>query len=263
MCGLVLRDELFGAAQSFQAANLGLETHTRWWLVETAWSTGIARGLLAPVPVHDAPTASLVVVTNRRRRSMAGVVGALSGYQDGCCAYCQEPMLLRGRGQEVVEHVLPWRLLGDRWAGPDLDAVWNLVLACQPWNSAKHARAPSERWMEWLERRNNDLIASHHPLRQTLMAQTGQTIPNGTPPCGTRPGGAPTPLPLGCFRLSERPQRSSFASGRPRARSFRWSFRHTLRRVTGPHQLDVSPDLSSTDTTKQHGMDGRGSTSNP
>ena len=74
--GLVLRDELFAAAQSFQAANLGLETDARWRLVETAWSTGISSGVLAPVLVHDAPTASLVVVTSRRRRGVAGVVGA-------------------------------------------------------------------------------------------------------------------------------------------------------------------------------------------
>lgn len=105
---------------------------------------------------------------------MTGVVGALSGYQDGRCAYCEEPMLLRGLGQEVVEHVLPWRL-DDQWEGADLDAVWNLVLSCQPCNGAKHGRAPSERWMPWLERRNNHLIASHHPLRETLMAQTGET----------------------------------------------------------------------------------------
>ena len=45
--------------------------------------------------------------------------------------------------------------------------------------------------------------------------------------------------------------------------SFRWSFRHVPRDMTGPHPLDDAPDLSSADNTKLHGMDSRGSTSSP
>jgi HNH endonuclease len=75
----------------------------------------------------------------------------------------------------VVEHVLPWKLRTRPWPGPDVDAIWNLVLSCKPCNQAKQDRAPHETWMPWLEQRNNDLIESRHPLREVLMAQPGET----------------------------------------------------------------------------------------
>lgn len=173
--GLVLTDELFRLANSVHAANVVDETTARWRLVETAWSLGLSRGLVGEVIAYDPETECLTVEGKLRRRSVTGAVAALSGYQDGRCAYCEQLMATRGLGQTVVEHVLPWVLLTRRWSGPDLDAVWNLVLSCQPCNSAKLGRAPHESWMPWLEGRNEDLIASNHPLRETLMTQTGNT----------------------------------------------------------------------------------------
>jgi hypothetical protein len=134
----------------------------------------VADGLLAAPLAYDGLGQQLMVQTKRRRRSVTGVVPALNGYQDGRCAYCNEQM--RDSGGAVVEHVLPWMLLTRAWPGPDLDAVWNLVLACRACDGAKHGRAPHETWIPWLEQRNNDLIASHHPLRETLLSQTGPTV---------------------------------------------------------------------------------------
>ena len=60
----------------------------------------------------------------------------------------------------------------------NLNGVWNLVLACPKCNrgaSGKFARVPATRYLERLEKRNNFLISSHHPLRETLIQQTGQT----------------------------------------------------------------------------------------
>ncbi len=116
-----------------------------------------------------------------RRRSVTGVVATFSGYQEGRCAYCNQEMTAKGAGLPIVEHVLPFSLLTQRvasqqpWPGPHLDAVWNLVLSCSPCNDSKHACAPQREWMPWLIRRNDDLIASKHPLRQTLINQTGGT----------------------------------------------------------------------------------------
>jgi len=59
-----------------------------------------------------------------------------------------------------------------------IDGVWNLVLACTECNAGvggKFARIPTIRLLERLETRNNFLIASHHPLRETLINQTGAT----------------------------------------------------------------------------------------
>ncbi|MET8157779.1 HNH endonuclease [Sphaerisporangium sp. NPDC005289] len=173
--GLVLRNELLELARSVHARDLDAETAARWRLVETAWATGISEAVLGPPLRYDPDTQHLVLQTRKRRRSVTGVAAALSGYQDGRCAYCDQVMAQDTSTASVVEHVLPWKLRTRPWRGPDVDAVWNLVLSCRPCNQAKQDRAPHESWMPWLEQRNNDLIESHHPLREVLMAQTGKT----------------------------------------------------------------------------------------
>ena len=60
----------------------------------------------------------------------------------------------------------------------DADSIWNLVLACRDCNrgiAGKMARVPTVPLLERLHRRNSYLIDSHHPLRETLMQQTGKT----------------------------------------------------------------------------------------
>src|SRR4029079_18485598 len=59
-----------------------------------------------------------------------------------------------------------------------VDGVWNLVLACPLCNrgiDGKLDSVPSIRLLERLHTRNEFLIASHHPLRETIMAQTGRS----------------------------------------------------------------------------------------
>jgi len=59
-----------------------------------------------------------------------------------------------------------------------IDGVANLVLACKDCNrgvNGKFDRLPSVELLERLYRRNEYLITSHHPLRETLIAQTGNT----------------------------------------------------------------------------------------
>jgi len=61
--------------------------------------------------------------------------------------------------------------------GAEIDGVWNLVLACKECNrgeGGKHAQVPSLRLLEKLNARNEFLISSHHPLRETLMLQAGK-----------------------------------------------------------------------------------------
>ena len=69
--------------------------------------------------------------------------------------------------------MLPFVLLTREWQDGDLHQVWNLVLACYACNSAKRDRPPAADWMPWLEQRGEHLIASHHPLRETLIGQLG------------------------------------------------------------------------------------------
>lgn len=60
----------------------------------------------------------------------------------------------------------------------NLNGVWNLVLACPDCNrgsDGKFAKAPAIKYLERLHKRNEFLISSHHPLRKTIMEQTGKT----------------------------------------------------------------------------------------
>jgi 5-methylcytosine-specific restriction endonuclease McrA len=108
-----------------------------------------------------------------RRAPITGVRAALSGYQDGRCAYCGTSFTDIGTSRVAVDHVLPFVLLSRGWHDGDLHQVWNLVLACYGCNSEKRDRPPVADWMPWLYQRCEHLIASHHPLRETLISQLG------------------------------------------------------------------------------------------
>jgi 5-methylcytosine-specific restriction endonuclease McrA len=121
-------------------------------------------------------------------RPITGVRDALSPYQDGRCAYCHTEFTDIGTTRVAVDHVLPFVLMTREWQDGDLHQVWNLVLACYACNSAKRDRPPAADWMPWLEQRGEYLIASHHPLRETLISQLGpdpahrhQTLAHVTP----------------------------------------------------------------------------------
>ncbi len=172
--GIRITDEFSRLAESNQMADLPQEVESRWRLVETAWSLGIARGLLAVS--HDAASDTLFVLdAERRRRNMTSSRGALNGYQKGYCFYCFRPIhLTEMETLPDVDHFFPHTLMQ---AGlQNLDGVWNLVLACRGCNRGvrgKSARVPTVRLLERLFKRNEFLIQSHHPLRETLRSQTG------------------------------------------------------------------------------------------
>jgi hypothetical protein len=157
-----------------QASNLPLETDARWRLVETAWELGVSPALLAVG--HDPATEALFVVdAGRRRRSITGARDALSGYQKGHCFYCFDSFSVAGPEPPDVDHFFP-HTLKNLGLGAPIDGVWNLVLACRRCNrgiAGKSDRVPSIRLLERLSTRNEFLIASHHPLRDTLVGQTG------------------------------------------------------------------------------------------
>jgi hypothetical protein len=112
----------------------------------------------------------LVVKRSGRRASLTGCRDALNGYQKGKCFYCFGDIKITTAD---VDHFLPHTLkqLNLRL---HLDGVWNLVLACRDCNrgiDGKSSRVPEKRLLERLDVRNEFLIGSHHPLRETLLAQ--------------------------------------------------------------------------------------------
>lgn len=74
-----------------------------------------------------------------------------------------------------VDHFFP-HVLKQHGFGEMVDGIWNLVLACKTCNrgaEGKFDRVPSIRLLQRLSDRNEFLISSHHPLRETLIQQTG------------------------------------------------------------------------------------------
>ena len=124
--------------------------------------------------VADAAQDLLFVEADRRirRTGLARVRSALNGYQRGRCFYCRTEVPIAATD---VDHFFPW-VLKERGLMPDADGIWNLVLACRRCNRGergKSASVPSPLLVARLHERNNWLVESHHPLRETVMLQTG------------------------------------------------------------------------------------------
>ena len=147
--------------------------------METAWELGLNPALLL---VRYDSASSLFFVRNqlRERVNVTSSRDALNGYQKGKCFYCYRDIsIVTGCASLAdVDHFLPHTLLVRAATEENLNGVWNLVLACQECNrgeKGKSARVPHLKYLERLHKRNNFLIDSHHPLRETLIAQTGAT----------------------------------------------------------------------------------------
>ncbi|WP_426273541.1 HNH endonuclease [Exiguobacterium sp. R-17] len=174
--GIVLTDDMYNILQSVQMENFSLEVEARWRLVETAWGLNIAPSLLNVK--HDAIKEQFFIQeTDRNRRiDITSSRDALNGYQKGKCFYCFRDISIQSGDLNLadVDHFIP-HILGTEFE-EDLNGVWNLVLACHSCNrgsNGKFARIPSLEYLERLHRRNEFFIESHHPLRETLLNQTG------------------------------------------------------------------------------------------
>jgi hypothetical protein len=176
--GIVLTDDLFKMLERYQERNLGQEVEARWRLVETAWDVGVAARSLV---VELDPDHERLFTLDRalERRSITSCRDALNGYQKGKCFYCFADVSVRPGSDDLadIDHFFPHTLRGHELT-LNLDGVWNLVLACHDCNrgaDGKFARLPALAYLERLQTRNTYLIESHHPLRETLMLQTGKT----------------------------------------------------------------------------------------
>jgi len=176
--GIRITDEFSKLAEGIQIRNISQEVNSRWRLVETAWNLGIAANHL--VVQHDHELGEIFTFDSaRRRKAVTSSRGALNGYQKGRCFYCNANLHLLGEDFNTdVDHFFPHKLKQSN-QNINLDGVWNLVLACQSCNRGpmgKFDRIPSILFLERLHKRNEYLIGSHHPLRETLMNQTGTRL---------------------------------------------------------------------------------------
>ena len=172
--GITLTDELLQLRTDIQGSSLGQEVEARWNLVEAAWSLNLGRSLIC---VEADKEEGALFVNSQRRINITSSRDALNGYQKGRCFYCFDEISVAPKSDQLadVDHFFPWVLKRDGIA-MDVDGVWNLVLACRRCNrgsDGKFAQIPAISLVERLNRRNGYLIDSHHPLRETLIRQTG------------------------------------------------------------------------------------------
>lgn len=178
--GIRLTQDLFSLADTVQCRSLPTEIEARWRLVETAWELNLPRSVLTVA--YDASDECLIVNDRAlERKTITGCRDALNGYQKGKCFYCFSDISVTPESNDLadVDHFFP-HTLKPHGMFELIDGVWNLVLACQSCNrgeSGKFMQLPELRFLERLHQRNDFFIQSHHPLRETLMNQTGNTEP--------------------------------------------------------------------------------------
>ena len=125
----------------------------------------------------------ILVANNKIRRvNVTSVRSALNGYQKSRCFYCYAPITLEETFElsAEVDHFFPHKLRACDIQKP-VNGVSNLVLSCIQCNrgvGGKFDQLPSLELLSRLHRRNEYLITSHHPLRETLISQTGRTEAN-------------------------------------------------------------------------------------
>jgi hypothetical protein len=174
--GIRLTDRLLELASRVDADDMRYEAEARWRLVEESWQAR-AEGTQMMV-LYDAPRELLVPALLGKRRPITEIRPALNGYQKGHCFYCFRPIRVAHPDLETrsdVDHFFPHVLMA-RGLGVDLDMPWNLVLACSRCNrgpAGKFSALPAKRYLRRLHTRNEYLIASNHPLKETLIASTG------------------------------------------------------------------------------------------
>lgn len=179
--GIEITDRLLDLKNNLQFPNLPYEVEARWRLVETAWSLNISPNLLEAK--HDEER-QLIFIENRDRRrvNVTSSRDSLNGYQKGKCFFCFKDIIIDDSNTyhlADVDHFFPHSLI-TRITNPafNINGVWNLVLSCRECNRGANGKfnlVPSLPLLERLHKRNEWFIESHHPLRETIIKQTGST----------------------------------------------------------------------------------------
>lgn len=173
---IILRDELFELAEESRK-DLFEEAESRWRLVETAWELGVNPNLFM-VNFDEQDQELFILDQSLKRKDITSIRSSLNGYQKGACFYCNGHYEIEKNHEDIcqVDHFYPHILKQELYKEVNLDGVWNLVLACRECNMKKSARIGHKKYLQKLYRRNEYLILSHNPLRETLMNQTGKSF---------------------------------------------------------------------------------------
>lgn len=174
---IILTDNFYKLKEIDKYQNLKHEIESRWRLWETAISLKISPNLLQIYTDQDSKTL-FVIKDEHKRIDITSSKSALNGYQKGKCFYCKKDISIQKDNNNScdVDHFFPHHLFN--FGLKRLNEIWNLVLSCKNCNrgnDGKFARIPDISYLEKLHDRNNYYIESHHPLRETIINQTGKT----------------------------------------------------------------------------------------
>jgi len=175
--GIRLTDNYYNLLELQESENFFNEVESRWRLVETAWKLGVAVRLVQVK--YDKIGENFYVDTTFGRINVTSSKNALNGYQKSKCFFCYDYISIVKKSLNLcnVDHFFPHTLNGKDFSGY-VDGIWNLVLSCKDCNrgeGGKFAKLPIIKLLERLNKRNEYFCSSHHPLRETIMLQTGNT----------------------------------------------------------------------------------------
>lgn len=178
--GIILTDNLYKINENSSLDNLFIETEARWNLVENAWSLNINPALLNVS--FDNKDESLFITDSRLKRiNITSCRDALNGYQRGKCFYCGAPISVDPNSDNLcdVDHFIPHTFQQSVGEDININGVWNLVLSCKSCNRGEDGKfaklAYPKPYLKKLYDRNEYFIDTQHPLRETLINQTGKT----------------------------------------------------------------------------------------
>jgi len=179
--GITITDDLLALKANIQFMNFPYEVEARWRLVETAWSLNINPHMLM-AKYDEFSNLIFVEGTAKRRINVTSCKDSFNGYQKGKCFYCFKDIIIDGSESDRltdVDHFFPHVVgISVQDLRFNINGVWNLVLSCKDCNrgvQGKFDSIPSLSILERLHRRNEFFIQSHHPLRETIVNQTGAT----------------------------------------------------------------------------------------
>lgn len=184
--GIRLTDHLYELGESNQSKNMFDEIEGRWNLVEASWTEKKPKlEIKFDEDIEEFFTLKSITpqsyMLSHERLYLTPVRKPLNGYQKGKCFYCYESISIQSNENNTcdIDHFIPLSIQYNAAHDLDLNGVWNLVLACKACNrgddNGKFSRLPHVDLLARLSKRNEYLIESNHPLKETIMMKTGKT----------------------------------------------------------------------------------------
>ncbi len=180
---ILLTDEIFKCFENKEMSNNLIQSgNMRQRLFERACELRITpEGLIN----YDEDTGLLYEEQLNTRKNLTSCIPTLNSYQRDVCFYCTSFISTDEKSPDKaeIEHFIPITMSKDfkkkynNIYPYNLNAIWNLVLACKVCNNLanKGTKIPSSRFWVELNNRNDFLHSSFKPIQKTIEDLMGKT----------------------------------------------------------------------------------------